>query len=684
MNKLIVFALIGILNVPSFTLAASPDRLTREEVRGNRGGESKLAPDLEEILTKDDEKSSNTGRTRETLRSRRETVSRAERSRINGVTIPSVDINPEEKQSFIVQFADNTPEIVKQEKLAQLGGRSTRRLERLGLSIVEVPRNMVRLLAADNDIAYISPDRPVSASGHVSDTTGSMNSGIVDKGDTDPNTWLDGGVGHIAVIDSGIDTNHSLMKWVSSSGTNKVVYQNDFTGQNILGDPYGHGTHVTTMFGGDYTLNNASYSGVAGGSNILSLRVLDSNGQGTTSNLIAALDWCVANKANWNIRVINMSLGTIAKDSYKNDPLCLAARRAWNAGIVVVCAAGNYGKDLNGRKVYGAIHSPGNDPSVITVGAANTFGTNTRSDDTVATFSSRGPTRSYATINGVRKYDNLIKPDLIAPGNKLIGARSSYNSTANKLISQYPTLGTGSTTISTDKLMYLSGTSMSAPIVSGAALLLIHTNPNLTPNMVKAILMYTAQPLAGFNMMEQGAGELNVDGAVRLARLIKPTLPTTNGTALLTAALPTQQSIIAGQTVKWGQGIVTNYGFLYGSSLMQYWQGVYAHGAVLADATTYSGTAFQLVTGKTYSATFKPGAFLVTTNGAILADAANTIFTSGAILADGAVLADGAILADGAVLADGQVLAEGTATANSVIKGSALLGDNTAGMQPAP
>ena len=141
---------------------------------------------------------------------------------------------------------------------------------------------------------------------------------------------------------------------------------------------------------------------------------------GNASHVIAAIDWAIANKATYNIRVINMSLGTPAVDSYTVDPLCLAARRAFNAGIVVVASAGNNGKDSLGNKQYGSIGSPGIEPSVITVGAANTFGTDSRSDDTVATFSSRGPTRGYKTVSGVRKYDNLIKPDLVAPGNKII------------------------------------------------------------------------------------------------------------------------------------------------------------------------------------------------------------------------------------------------------------------------
>ena len=250
---------------------------------------------------------------------------------------------------------------------------------------------------------------------------------------------------------------------------------------------------------------------------------------------------------------MNLSLGTGARDSYTTDPLCLAARRAFNAGIVVVASAGNTGKDANGNKVYGAIGSPGIEPSVITVGAVNTYGTDIRSDDTVATFSSRGPTRGYKTVSGVRKYDNLIKPDLVAPGNKLIAPEALGYGTPdplsgwiyykNKMVTDYPSLrvteyvnsGGG---VNLKGYQYCSGTSMAAPVVAGTVALMLQIRPNLTPSLVKAILMYSAQPINGANTLEQGAGSLNADGAARLAQLVKSTLPKTNGSAMLSAALP--------------------------------------------------------------------------------------------------------------------------------------------------
>ncbi|HWQ33550.1 MAG TPA: S8 family serine peptidase [Blastocatellia bacterium] len=462
--------------------------------------------------------------------------------------LPSAAVSAEEQQSFIVRLDDYSSSAAWQAKLAAFGGRVTRRHETAGLVTIEAPRTAIRQLAADGTIAYVSPDRPVVASGFVEDPMGAEQVRALASG-----SGLIGTNIGLAILDSGIDETHNAIK----AGTSHpgVVYRQDFTGSGSASDIFGHGTHVATMAAGSDSFKSGDYTGIAPGARLISLCVLNGQGLGAASNIIAALDWCVTNKATYNIRVINLSLGAMAKDSYKNDPLCQAARRAVNAGIVVVAAAGNDGKDASGRKIYGGIHSSGIDPSVITVGASNMLGTVDRTDDIVTTFSSRGPTRGYTTdALGIRHYDNLIKPDLVAAGNKLLGAcaTGSWNNSTS-LIRKYPALNPQTAASTTDQLIYLSGTSMAAPVVAGAAALMLQLNPALTPNLVKAILMYTAQPLKGFNTFEQGAGELNIDGAARLAKLVKTTLPTSTGAALLTASLPTQQSTIFGCTFKWGR-----------------------------------------------------------------------------------------------------------------------------------
>src|SRR5262249_30040134 len=153
----------------------------------------------------------------------------------------------------------------------------------------------------------------------------------------------------------------------------------------------GHGTHVAAAAAGNGVVASGQYIGIAPRAKILNLRVLNSKGTGSVSSVLGALNWLLTNASAYNVRVVNMSIGMPAINSYKYDPLCVAVRALVDRGIVVVAAAGNNGKNSAGQKVYGQIHSPGNEPSAITVGAVDTRGTDQRGDDTIATYSSRGP-----------------------------------------------------------------------------------------------------------------------------------------------------------------------------------------------------------------------------------------------------------------------------------------------------
>ncbi|HEX8096388.1 MAG TPA: S8 family serine peptidase, partial [Pyrinomonadaceae bacterium] len=403
---------------------------------------------------------------------------------------------------------------------------------------VELPLSAVDELSNFEEVLSVSPDGEVKTLGHVTTTTGAD---AVRKQTTTTffgttTTTLDGsGVG-IAVLDSGIDPNHVAFQ--NASGASRIAYSQDFTGEGRTDDPFGHGTYVASAAAGNGRVSSGAFTGIAPNAKIVNLRVLNSQGIGTTSGLLSALNWVMTYGAYYNVRVVNMSLGTPALDSYKLSPLCSAVRRMVNAGIVVVAAAGNIGKNpLNGNKIYGAIHAPGNEPSAVTVGSANTFGTDARDDDAVASYSSKGPTRSFWTdILGVRHYDNLVKPDLVAPGNRLIYAEGSNN----RIVTNHPEMDSGVSTEVTSRMMYMSGTSVAAPVVAGAAALVLQANPKLTPNMVKMALTYTAQPLPGFNTFEQGAGEVNIEGAVRLAKAIRTDLTsnTALGAQMLTTTAP--------------------------------------------------------------------------------------------------------------------------------------------------
>ena len=171
------------------------------------------------------------------------------------------------------------------------------------------------------------------------------------------------GIG-VAVIDSGVDITHASMR-------NRVVVNVDFTGSGDPSDHYGHGTHIASIIAGLAGNNGSEYKGIAYGASIINLRALGDDGSGTASNVIEAIDWAVKHRNQYNIRIINLSLGAPVLQPFRDDPLCEAAERAVRAGILVVASAGNNGQasDGSGKTVIGGITSPGNDPDVLTVGA---------------------------------------------------------------------------------------------------------------------------------------------------------------------------------------------------------------------------------------------------------------------------------------------------------------------------
>jgi serine protease AprX len=369
--------------------------------------------------------------------------------------------------------------------------------------VLDIPNGVLKQMAAHPSVFRIHFDRPTGRFNYRTSLT--VGSRVVQQ-----TLGLTGaGIG-IAVIDSGVTSWHDDLTNTTSTlfpyGNQRVAKFVDFVDSYTTPhDGDGHGSHVAGIIAGNGYDSNGQKAGVAPEASIISLRVLDDTGGGTVSSIIAALDWVLANHAQYNIRVVNMSVGSAINESAYTDPLDLAAKRLVDAGIVVVGAAGNFGKNAAGQEQYGGISAPGNAPWVLTVGASSTNGTPTRSDDTIGTFSSRGPSA----------IDFGAKPDLVAPGTGTVSlATPGSNFYTNLTASLLPGL------VSTAFTPYLSlsGTSMAAPVVSGTVALMLQANPNLTPNAVKAILQYTAQQYPNYNALTQGAGFLNVVGAVRLAR----------------------------------------------------------------------------------------------------------------------------------------------------------------------
>ncbi|HVP44959.1 MAG TPA: S8 family peptidase [Bryobacteraceae bacterium] len=358
--------------------------------------------------------------------------------------------------------------------LAKLPAKKARVKEhwkRIRAVSVTAPASALDALSDDANVVYVTPDREVRAQFDYSEQT--INA---------PYAWqtgLDGtGVG-VAVVDSGVADVDDLEQ--ANSNKSRVVYREVFNGRK--GDEYGHGTHVAGILAGNgkdstgkkYTM---TFKGVAPNANLIDLEVLDRDGSSTDSAVIKAIHRAIDLKNKYNIRVLNLSLGRPVEESCTLDPLCQAVAAAWKAGIVVVTSAGNLG-----RNGYASILSPGNSPYAITVGAMKTMGTPARGDDLIASYSSKGPTW----------VDMTLKPDLVAPGNQVVSLLAENSTLANNYPQNIVPLSSYSTAKRGDSNYFtLSGTSMAAPMVSGAAALMIQQDPTLTPDTVKARLMQTA------------------------------------------------------------------------------------------------------------------------------------------------------------------------------------------------
>jgi serine protease AprX len=367
--------------------------------------------------------------------------------------------------------------------LSIVGGVSARLK---GVRILELTR--------DGDVDYVVKDQKLRAQfDPVLDSPKAGSPGILEV--DAPRAWsqlgLTGrGVG-VAVVDSGVYAHPDL--------AGRIVAAIDFTSvaptvSNIpLNDLGGHGTHVAGLIAGDGTRSGGLYTGVAPNANIIDVRVIDANGGSNVSLILRGLQWILANRATYNIKVVNMSLGATPAGSYKSDLMATAAEVLNFAGIAVVVSAGNTGP------FAGTITTPAVDPYVITVGALDDNGTPLQVDDLMATFSSRGRTA----------FDNLSKPDLVAPGRRMVSLRAPGSS----LDALYPDRQVTVLGALSPDYYRLSGTSMAAPVVAGAIALMFERSPTLPIAQVKKRLKSSATPLAFGTVFDRGAGLVNAYGA---------------------------------------------------------------------------------------------------------------------------------------------------------------------------
>jgi serine protease AprX len=345
---------------------------------------------------------------------------------------------------------------------------SLRKLPIINAMAVRAPLSGLRNLCRAKEVSQIYLNRKVRVNLNIA--TPSVGSRSLQR------TGVTGRGVTIAVLDTGVYRHPDLR--------GRIIGFKDFVnGRTGSYDDNGHGTHVAGCAAGNGSRSsrNRMFIGAAPRARIVGVKVLDRKGEGTLDQVIAGISWCVRNRKRFGIRVLNMSLGAPATDSWRRDPLCQAIGRAARAGIVPVIAAGNAGPRAR------SIDSPGISPAAITVGASNDRKTIKQSDDTVARFSSRGPT-----------IDGLVKPDLVAPGVSITSLRAPGSfldrSEQTRRVGRW--------------YFTLSGTSMATPIVSGIVAQLLQRRPSLSPSQIKALLKSRAVNL-GLPRNTQGRGEIN-------------------------------------------------------------------------------------------------------------------------------------------------------------------------------
>jgi serine protease AprX len=394
--------------------------------------------------------------------------------------------------------------------VVKCGGHVTDEIGIINAVVADVPQPNLARLARMEGIMSVMSDRAVKS---VGDTLNSLGARRADTTTFDyakvvgaDQVWATGNLGQgvtVAMLDTGIDPTFLSLRAAPRVWQDRYLAYYDavknktYESPRLLKsprDPNGHGTHVAGIIGNSDKVGG-HYVGIAPGVNFVSVRVLDETGMGTYADVLRGLNWVVEHKDEYNIRVLNMSMYATPVAPYWVDPYNLAVMAAWKAGIVVIASAGNDGPEPM------SIGVPANTPYIITVGAFTDNYTPTDfGDDYIPEFSAAGPT-----------LDAFVKPDVIAPGAHM----SSLMRSSAYLARQYPENRIHGT------YFKMSGTSMSAAIVSGITALMLHDQPTLTPDEVKYRLSMTARPQfseatgeMAYSIWQQGAGRVWAPEAV--------------------------------------------------------------------------------------------------------------------------------------------------------------------------
>jgi serine protease AprX len=476
----------------------------------------------------------------------------------------------------------------------KLGGAVLGQLPIVNGLVASLDHNAILSLSNQSNVVYISKDRTLTP---FFDNAGPA----VNASAAWQSNYTGAGIG-IALIDSGVNKHPDLVT-TGFLPFSRIVYNKSFVaGDSSAADAYGHGTHIAGLIAGNGLsstgpLFSQNFKGIAPGAHIVNLRVLDANGSATDSSVIAAINQAISLKSQYNIRVVNLSLGRGVFESYKLDPLCQAVEKAWKNGIVVVVAAGNNGRFLP-TSGYGTVTSPANDPYVLTVGSMKPMGTPERTDDLIASYSSKGPTM----------LDHIAKPDVVAPGNLLVSTETSnttlYNTETSNQIPYSAYIYGGSSTPS-KTYFELSGTSMATGVVSGMVADLLQARPTMTPDQVKARLMKTASKsfptnssvydaasgityTSQYDIFTVGAGYVDLAAALASTELpsgtaVSPTAvydPNTGNVTLTSAtsavwgssqawsgpAVWGSSQFVGGSAIMWGSSSTSGSAIMWGSS----------------------------------------------------------------------------------------------------------------------